>query len=148
MTQFSEDIAKFNSMYKLPVNLCPTLDIGVPVKERLVSLMDILHEEVSEIAPIIEAIDDGASELDVLTALSDLLGDMQVYCASEMAKFGLPQDAVLGIIMMSNFSKLDENGNPLYDERGKVMKGPGYWKPEPQIKELLASMQAAKKLGE
>jgi len=29
---------------------------------------------------------------------------------------------------------------PIYDERGKVMKGPGYWKPEPKIEELLASL--------
>jgi hypothetical protein len=39
--------------------------------------------------------------------------------------------------MDSNFSKLGADGKPIYDERGKVMKGPFYWKPEPKIKELL-----------
>lgn len=73
--------------------------------------------------------------------LADLLGDIQVYCASEMAKFGLPLDDVLETIMRSNFSKLGEDGNPIYDERGKVLKGPNYWKPEPAIKELLESYQ-------
>ncbi len=76
--------------------------------------------------------------------LGDLLGDVQVYCASEMAKFGLPLDEVLAIIMQSNFSKLDADGKPIYDERGKVMKGPGYWKPEPKIQALLASLREGK----
>jgi predicted HAD superfamily Cof-like phosphohydrolase len=129
-------------MYKLPVADAPTLEVGVPVKQRLEALMDILHEEVAEIAPIIQAIDDGADDLDILTALADLLGDMQVYCASEMVKFGIPIDTTLGIIMQSNFSKLGADGKPIYDERGKVQKGPGYWKPEPAIKEMLdASLQ-------
>jgi len=65
------------------------------------------------------------------------LGDIQVYCASEMAKFGLPLDQILGIIMQSNLSKLGADGQPIYDERGKVQKGPGYWKPEPAILTLL-----------
>jgi predicted HAD superfamily Cof-like phosphohydrolase len=69
--------------------------------------------------------------------LADLLGDIQVYCASEMRKFGLPQDDVLSIIMQSNFSKLGADGKPIYDERGKVQKGPGYWKPEPKISAML-----------
>jgi predicted HAD superfamily Cof-like phosphohydrolase len=74
--------------------------------------------------------------------LADLLGDIQVYCASEMAKFGLPLDEVLAIIMRSNFSKLGADGKPIYDERGKVQKGPNYWKwkPEPKIKELLSGL--------
>jgi hypothetical protein len=39
--------------------------------------------------------------------------------------------------MESNFSKLGADGQPIYDERGKVMKGPSYWKPEPRIRSLL-----------
>jgi hypothetical protein len=40
--------------------------------------------------------------------------------------------------MQSNFSKLGADGKAIISE-GKVQKGPGYWKPEPQIKELLRS---------
>ena len=72
--------------------------------------------------------------------LADLLGDIQVYCASEMAKFGLPLDQVLAIIMQSNFSKLGADGKPIYDERGKVMKGPDYWKPEPKLQAMLTAL--------
>jgi predicted HAD superfamily Cof-like phosphohydrolase len=52
----------------------------------------------------------------------------------------LPLDQVLAIIMQSNFSKLGADGLPIYDERGKVMKGPNYWKPEPKIQAMLGAL--------
>jgi predicted HAD superfamily Cof-like phosphohydrolase len=137
MSAFSDDIEKFNGIYKLPVNPAPTLDVGVPVVERLQAFKSILTEEINEIDEIITAAQEQAPAIDVLTMLADLLGDIQVYCASEMAKFGLPQDEVLAIIMQSNFSKLGADGKPIYDARGKVQKGPGYWKPEPKIQACL-----------
>jgi predicted HAD superfamily Cof-like phosphohydrolase len=138
MSTFSEDIKRFNAMYGLPVNEKPKLDIGVPAAERLRAFKSILGEELDEIDEIVAAVESGAPSLEVLTMLADLLGDIQVYCASEMRKFGLPQDEVLAVIMQSNFSKLGADGKPIYDERGKVQKGPGYWKPEPKISALLA----------
>lgn len=142
MSQFSENIAKFNGMYKLPVSSVPTLEVGVPVADRLRAFKNILAEELDEIDEIVTAVEGGAPAAEVLTKLADLLGDIQVYCASEMAKFGLPLDAVLSIIMQSNFSKLGADGQPIYDERGKVMKGPNYWKPEPRIQAMLGEMTA------
>ena len=138
MSTFSEDIKRFNAMYALPANEEPALEIGVPVAERLRAFKSILGEELDEIDDIVAAAENKAPALEVLTMLADLLGDIQVYCASEMRKFGLPQDEVLSIIMQSNFSKLGADGKPIYDERGKVQKGPGYWKPEPKIQDLLA----------
>ncbi|HXA46361.1 MAG TPA: pyrophosphatase [Burkholderiaceae bacterium] len=137
MSAFSEDIKKFNGMYKLPVSTKPSLDVGVPVVERLQAFKNILAEELDEIDDIVAAAEGQTPDLEVLTMLADLLGDIQVYCASEMAKFGLPLDQVLGIIMQSNLSKLGADGLPIYDERGKVQKGPNYWKPEPKISALL-----------
>lgn len=141
MSDFSRDIEKFNGIYKLPVSAVPTLDVGVAAADRMMAFKDILMEEVQEIDEIIAAQKEGRDELEVLTMLADLLGDIQVYCASEMAKFGLPLDQVLAIIMQSNFSKLGADGLPIYDERGKVMKGPGYWKPEPKIREILTALK-------
>jgi len=144
MSAFSNDIEKFNGIYKLPVSAVPTLDVGVPVTERLKAFKHILGEELDEIDEIIEAAENKVPAIEVLTMLADLLGDIQVYCASEMAKFGLPLDEVLAIIMQSNFSKLGADGKPIYDERGKVQKGPGYWKPEPKIQAcLLAKTKAS-----
>ena len=142
MSQFADDIKQFNGIYKLPVNNQPTTAVGVPVVERLKAFKDILIEEVHEMDEIVEAVENNTPELEVLTMLADLLGDIQVYCASEMAKFGLPLDEVLQIIMQSNFSKLGADGKPIYDERGKVLKGPNYWKPEPKIRPLLESRLA------
>lgn len=138
---FQDAIARFNEMYRLPGSDIPTLDVGVPVAQRLRDFKHILAEELDEIGEIIEMAEQDKPSLELLTALADLLGDIQVYCASEMRKFGLPQDEVLQVIMESNFSKLGADGKPLYDERGKVIKGPNYWKPEPKISALLAARQ-------
>ena len=140
MSEFSKDIEKFNGIYKLPVNAIPSLNVGVPAAERMAAFKNILMEEVHEMDEIIAAQNAGKDPLEVLTMLADLLGDIQVYCASEMAKFGLPLDQVLAIIMQSNFSKLGADGLPIYDERGKVMKGPGYWKPEPKLHAMLTAL--------
>lgn len=70
----------------------------------------------------------------------DLLGDFQLYSASEMKKSGIQLDATLEIIMESNFFKQHLNGKPIYDERGKEQKGPNYWKPEPSIQTMLTKM--------
>jgi hypothetical protein len=138
MFNFQNAIKAFNNMYKLPVAKSPTTNIGVPVIERLHAFKKILAEELDEIDEImaVSQIED-ISSVEVLTMLADLLGDLQVYCASEMCKFGLPLDKVLKIIMDSNMSKLGADGLPIYDERGKVLKGPGYWKPEPTISLML-----------
>ena len=127
---FFDKIEKFNSMYNLPNNDKPT-DLG---RTRLINFRDILLEEINEVDDIIA---DGENFEEVKVNLSDWLGDIIVYCASEAKRWGIPIEQVLDIIMESNFSKLDENGEPLYDERGKVMKGPYYWKPEPEIKRCL-----------
>lgn len=155
MSQFSQDIEKFNGIYKLPANDVPTLDYlgqNLDSKEaaalRLQNFKDILSEEVDEVDEIVKYLHAGGDEVEALTMMADWLGDIQVYCASEMAKFGLPLDAVQDIIMQSNFSKLGADGNPIYDGRGKVQKGPNYWKPEPRISQLIAALkdEAAREL--
>jgi predicted HAD superfamily Cof-like phosphohydrolase len=142
MEQFVQDIVKFNDIYKLENNSEPTLlDV-----ERIKNFASILSEEVEESADIIEKYESLKNKngelskedrLEVLTDMSDWLGDIVVYCASEARRWGLPLNDILEVIMQSNFSKLDEKGLPIYDDRGKVLKGPHYWKPEPKIKELL-----------
>ena len=133
---FSDDIKKFNDIYKLPSHD----SLKLPDASRITNFMDILREEVEEGQEIVEMFEASASkgrDQEILTALSDWLGDIIVYAASEARRAGIPLPEVLKIIMDSNFSKLDENGNPIYDERGKVMKGPSYWKPEPKISEIV-----------
>lgn len=161
-TQFATDIQTFNGMYKMPVSDTPTLDVGVPLPKRLRDLKSIIGKELNEIDDIIAKADiyaagqtytmvDGVPTvdtevtenqrwenlLDILTDMTDLMGDLQVYAASEMAKFGLPLDETLAIIMQSNFSKMGADGKPIYDEQGKLQKGPLYYKPEPELRKML-----------
>lgn len=134
--EFSDDIKRFNAIYKLPNPSDPSL----PTKERIENFMDILKEEVDEGHDIINLLDKPKSaenELAAMTALGDWLGDIIVYAASEARRCGLPLEKILSIIMQSNFSKLGDDDLPLYDQRGKVLKGPNYWAPEEKISQML-----------
>ena len=157
-SDFVSDLTRFNGMYRMQISASPTLRIGEtgPYK-RLIDFKKILHAELNEIDEIIEHVGrlehgcndyvDGTgqtqlcSSLGALTQLADLLGDIQVFCGSEMLKFGIPQDEVLAIIMLSNFSKLFPDGAH-FDDDGKLVKGPDYWKPEPQISKALQNRWA------
>jgi len=115
--------------------------LAVPedVQSRLIRFKTILNDEISEIDDIVALADSGASKLEIAVAVADLLGDVIVYCRSEALKYGIPLEQILDIIMDSNESKLDSDGNPIYDSNGKFLKGPNYWRPEPKILELLES---------
>lgn len=150
----------FNGMYKLPIASSPSLAAETEWQSKRLGLTltdiealqqrmtdffgTILQNELNEHKDILENIEGNLynTKLDLLTDLADLLGDLIVYCMSEMARFGIPIDETLKIIMASNFSKLGEDGQPIYDENGKVCKGPGYWKPEPKILDMLTLLES------
>jgi len=140
---FSTDIARMNEMYELQ-----QIVGWAASSSRIVKFKDILEEECREIGDIeatLNQADDGNAEeilLDARVQLADLLGDIVVYCVSEAQRWNIPLGEVLHIIMQSNFSKLGADGKPIKDERGKFLKGPNYWKPEPFIRELLLSGDA------
>ena len=156
---FADKIAAFNKLYGLPVNDVPCIPFAPAVIydtfrspsrqlfQRIVDFQSIMHKEIDEGNEIANKINAGDMPVEVLTEIADWLGDIQVYCASEMRKFGLDNDIILGIIMASNMSKLGEDGKPIYDERGKVMKGPNYWRPEPQIRRYIEAAWREAKLG-
>ena len=64
--------------------------------------------------------------LEVADALTDIL--YVTYGAGHA--FGIDLDKCFEEVQNSNMSKLDENGKPIYNEAGKVMKGPNYFKPD------------------
>jgi len=127
INKFEADLQKFNKMYNLPNDEDP--------RTRLAKFQDILQEEVDEGHDIQAKLDQNDESW--RTDMADWLGDVMVYCASEMIRYKIPVGETLNIIMDSNFSKLGEDGNPIHDERGKVMKGPGYKKPEPTLANML-----------
>jgi hypothetical protein len=77
-----------------------------------------------------------------LVMLADWLGDMNVYNRSEALKYGIPLEDVLAAIMGSNFTKLGEDGQPIKDENGKVLKGPNFMPPEKHIYATLFGREA------
>ena len=67
-----------------------------------------------------------------IVEIADALGDQLYILCGTILKHGLQDkiEAVFEEIQWSNMSKLDENGNPIYREDGKVIKGPNFSKPD------------------
>jgi predicted HAD superfamily Cof-like phosphohydrolase len=133
---FAQRIAAMNAMYRLAAHDVPT--IPTDTANRLAKFKKTLLDEVNELDDIVNMVEQGEPKIDIAVAIADLLGDIIVYCRSEALKYGLPLEQILDLIMDSNESKLGADGKPIYDENGKFLKGPNYWKPEPKIRELLA----------
>ena len=66
-----------------------------------------------------------------LIEIADACGDMLYILCGTLLKHGIQHkiDEVFTEIQRSNMSKLDENGKAIYNDSGKVMKGPNYFKP-------------------
>ncbi|MSP10049.1 MAG: phosphoribosyl-ATP diphosphatase [Pelagibacteraceae bacterium] len=82
---------------------------------------DLIKEELDELKEAMDKKD----ILEVADALTDIL--YVTYGAGHA--FGINLDKCFEEVQNSNMSKLDENGKPIFDETGKVMKGPNYFKP-------------------
>lgn len=139
---FPKQIARFNWMFSLPQPLRPQMYIeerNINALGRLYEFKKILQDELDEVNQIIGKVAGGGDPLEILTDLADWLGDIQVYCASEMARWGIPWEGTMRRIMDAQWSKLDENGQPIVKD-GKVQKGPNYVPPEPAIRSMLETL--------
>ena len=84
--------------------------------------LDLIKEELNELTEAMNKRD----LLEVADALTDIL--YVTYGAGHA--FGINLDKCFEEVQNSNMSKLDESGKPIYNESGKVMKGPNYFKPD------------------
>ena len=84
--------------------------------------IDLIKEELQELT---EAMNNN-DLLEVADALTDIL--YVTYGAGHA--FGIDLDKCFDEVQNSNMSKLGENGKPIHNESGKVMKGPNYFKPD------------------
>jgi hypothetical protein len=135
-------ITEFNELYKLPAPQIPGTLMGKQeAVTRIMSFIKTVSDEIREGEEIMDRVEEGKYEspMDFLVDMADWLCDIQIYCRSELRKLGINSDDVLRIIMSSNMSKLGADGKPIYDEHGKVLKGPNYWKPEPMIRQYLTA---------
>ena len=83
--------------------------------------IELIKEELKELTEAIKQND----LLEVADALTDIL--YVTYGAGHA--FGIDLDKCFDEVQNSNMSKLGEDGKPIYNENGKVMKGPNYFKP-------------------
>ena len=83
---------------------------------------NLIREELEELKQAM----DNKDILEVADALTDIL--YVTYGAGH--SFGINLDACFEEVQNSNMSKLDKNGNPIYNENGKVLKGPNYFEPD------------------
>jgi predicted HAD superfamily Cof-like phosphohydrolase len=83
---------------------------------------DLIKEEIEELRVAMENKD----LLEVADALTDIL--YVTYGAGHA--FGIDLDKCFDEVQNSNMSKLNDNGKPIYNDAGKVMKGPNYFKPD------------------
>ena len=84
--------------------------------------LDLIKEELGELTEAMNNRD----LLEVADALTDIL--YVTYGAGHA--LGIDLDKCFEEVQSSNMSKLDDNGKPIYNEHGKVMKGPNYFKPD------------------
>ena len=84
--------------------------------------VDLIKEELEELKEAMQNKD----LLEVADALTDIL--YVTYGAGHA--FGINLDDCFNEVQNSNMSKLGKDGKPIYNESGKVMKGPSYFKPD------------------
>ena len=117
MTNFDK-VGEFMKTFGQEVKNKPSFSNN-KINELRVSL---IQEELDELKEAMNNKD----LIEVADALTDLL--YVTYGAGHA--FGIDLDKCFDEVQNSNMSKLDENGKPIYNEFGKVMKGPNYFKPD------------------
>ena len=91
--------------------------------EKIIKLRyNLIKEELDEFE---EALKDRN-----LTEVADALTDILYVTYGAGHAFGIDLDKCFDEVQRSNMSKLDEDGKPIYNEHGKVMKGPKYFQPD------------------
>ena len=83
---------------------------------------ELIEEELQEFKVSIDKKD--------IKEVADALTDILYVTYGAGHAFGINLDKCFQEVQNSNMSKLDQNGKPIYNEKGKVMKGPNYFKPD------------------
>ena len=126
MNKQIECVEEFHRIYKLGNSEKP---IGKLENQKENLRFELMKEENEE---YLEAAKNGD-----IVEVADALGDMMYILCGTIIEHGMQHiiEEVFDEIHRSNLSKLDENGNPIYREDGKVIKGPNYFPPD--IKKIM-----------
>ena len=117
MSNFDE-VKVFMKTYGQEVKLTPDFPENKILKLRI----DLIQEELDELKEAISNKD----IVEVADALTDIL--YVTYGAGH--SFGINLDDCFSEVQRSNMSKLGDDGKPIFNESGKVLKGPNYFKPD------------------
>ena len=117
MTNFLK-VKEFMKTFGQEVLSKPALPDNKIIKLRL----DLIKEELNELEDAIK----NKNLVEIADALTDIL--YVTYGAGHA--FGINLDACFEEVQNSNMSKLGNDGKPIYNDQGKVMKGPNYYKPD------------------
>jgi|TARA_Y100000389_G_C17463504_1_gene523592 predicted HAD superfamily Cof-like phosphohydrolase len=91
--------------------------------EKITALRyDLIKEELDELKEAMDSKD--------IKEVADALTDILYVTYGAGHAYGINLDKCFEEVQNSNMSKLDHNGKPIYNDRGKVMKGPNYFKPD------------------
>lgn len=118
-------VKAFHEAFKIPYEKAPK----IPSKERCLLRFKLLQEELDEFVAAYKDND--------LVEVADALTDIQYILYGTVIEFGLQHhfEALFDEVQRSNMSKLDDDGNPIYREDGKVLKSKNY--SPPQLKSIL-----------
>lgn len=113
-------VQEFHEAFGLGIQHEPVAQLS---ENKLKLRFDLMAEENEEYLE--------AAKENNLVEVADALGDMLYILCGTILEHGMQHkiEAVFNEIQLSNMSKLDENGKPIYREDGKVLKGPNYFKP-------------------
>jgi len=119
-------VQEFHTAFKIGYKNDPVADLGEDKNTLRFNLMKEENEEYFQ-----------AAQDNDLVEVADALGDMLYILCGTIIEHGMQHkiEEVFEEIQRSNMSKLGEDGQPIYREDGKVLKGPNYFKPN--IKEIL-----------
>tara|TARA_B100000900_G_scaffold98232_1_gene81230 strand:+ start:219 stop:605 length:387 start_codon:yes stop_codon:yes gene_type:complete len=114
-------VKEFHKAFKLDYLEQPKANIGLEKNKLRFNLMREENEEYLE----------AANNNDIIE-VADALGDMLYILCGTIIEHGMQYkiDEIFNEIQSSNMSKLGVDGNPIYREDGKVLKGPNYFKPD------------------
>ena len=113
-------VKKFHQVYKLSFNDNPTSKLDPETIKLRFNLMAEENQEYFE-----------AANNNDLIEVADALGDMLYILCGTIIEHGMQDkiEQVFDEIQRGNMSKLSEDGEPIFREDGKVLKGPNYFKP-------------------
>ena len=116
MTNF-ENVKKFMQIFGQEVRSKASFP-----NDKIINLrLDLIREELLELEEAIKKKD--------IKEVADALTDILYVTYGAGHAFGINLDKCFEEVQNSNMSKLGSDGKPIYNEQGKVMKGPDYFKP-------------------